>query len=123
MTRASAITVGLLGTILFLSACGGGGRDAPRRADVPALGLASGPISQACNRSGRAAATRQLCGCVQSAANLHLSSEDQSLAVTFYNDPQRAQNIRQSDSRRNEAFWTRYKAFVADSERYCSELT
>ena len=114
-----------------LAACGGGrlatpgggsggfGGAAPSTANVP---FASGPISAACGRSGRKDANRQLCGCVQAAANETLSRSDQSLAVSFYTNPQRGQDVRQSDRPSNEAFWMRYKLYIARAERYCAPL-
>ncbi|WGH79867.1 hypothetical protein [Jannaschia ovalis] len=102
-----------LGAALTLSACGGG-RDAPvQRA------YATGPIQTACLRADRSAANRQLCGCVQAAADAKLSSGEQSRAVRFFRDPHHAQEVRQSDRRRDEAFWKRYKDFVSTAERIC----
>ena len=116
--------VAALGLVLSLAACGGG--PSPRLS-TPSAGasvqVASGPISQACNRSGRDAANRALCGCVQAMANRHLSEADQRLSAGFYADPQRAQDVRQSDNRSNEAFWDRYKLYVEDARRYCSSVT
>ncbi|MEM8851864.1 MAG: hypothetical protein AAGE03_17745 [Pseudomonadota bacterium] len=99
-----------------LSACGGGGT----RSDMnvrPAF--ATGPIHTACLRSDRSAANRSLCGCVQAAANASLSGGDQSRAVEFFRTPHLAQEVRQSDRTRDEAFWQRYKDFVAVAEQRC----
>jgi len=116
---------------MSLSACGnrlaapgnaGGVRQAPATSagSAATVPFASGPIQSACVRSGRKGATRQLCGCVQAAADGTLSSRDQSLAVSFYGDPHRGQDVRQSDTPSNEAFWQRYKLFVARAERQCA---
>lgn len=79
----------------------------------------SGPIEKACVQSGRAAATSELCGCVQRAADATLGRSDQRLAAGFFKDPHRAQTVRQSDRRGHEEFWQRYKAFGATAEANC----
>lgn len=92
---------------LVLVSCGRGG------------GGGSGDIARACNGSDRRAANPQLCRCIQRAASAELSRADQRLAATFFDDPHRAQEIRQSDRPAHEAFWQRYKAFGARAERMC----
>lgn len=83
-------------------------------------GLAwAGAIERACMKADRSAASRPLCNCVQQVADLTLSAGDQRLAATFFKDPHRAQEIRQSDNRSHEAFWLRYKQFGANAETYC----
>lgn len=77
-------------------------------------------IERACNKSDRKAASRSLCGCIQDAADLVLSTKDQSLAAKFFGDPHKAQEIRQSDNRSHESFWKRYKEFGATAEAFCS---
>lgn len=96
-----------------LSACGGGGASAPR------IAYAEGPMQTACLRADRRSANRALCGCVQAAANVALSRRDQRQAVRFFGDPHRAQVVRQSDRASDEAFWRRYKVFVAQAEQTC----
>ncbi|MGI9394944.1 MAG: hypothetical protein ACR2OY_09885 [Boseongicola sp.] len=76
-------------------------------------------IERACLKSDRAAGNRAICGCIQDAANLTLTNKDQRLAATFFADPHRAQEIRQSDRRQHEAFWERYKNFGITAESYC----
>lgn len=68
-------------------------------------------IERACLKADRPAASQALCRCTQVAADRMLSERDQRLAATFFKDPDRAQEIRQSDRRSHEAFWTRYKQF------------
>ena len=107
----------------LLTACGG--RSVPDSARNPAYYRtsqisASGPISQACLRSGRDAANTRLCSCVQGTANQTLSRSDQDLAASFYRDPQRAQQIRQSNSSRNQAFWRRYTTYATRAEEVCA---
>jgi len=76
-------------------------------------------IERACIKSDRAAGNRSICGCIQDAANLTLTNKDQRLAATFFADPHRAQEIRQSDRRQHESFWQRYKNFGLTAETYC----
>ena len=86
-----------------------------------AAGSASaGAIESACMASNRGAANRALCGCIQSVANKTLTRSDQKTAARFFADPQRAQDMRRSSSRSNEAFWDRYKNFGATAQAYCS---
>ncbi len=80
---------------------------------------ASGPISQACLASDRTARSRALCGCIQAVANQTLGGSDQRRAASFYSDPQRAQEVRQSDRSSDEAFWEAYKAYGARAEQIC----
>lgn len=116
----SALTAALIAVAFTVSACGGGGgKRSDRNYSGGGASFASGPISKACLQAGRKAANRQLCGCIQGVANRDLSGADQKLAVSFFSDPHRAQEIRQSDNARNEAFWKRYKAFAARAEKTC----
>jgi len=77
-------------------------------------------IERACLKSDRYAKTRALCGCIQQAADLMLSTDDQQLAASFFRDPHKAQEIRQSGHRNNERFWDRYKEYAATAVKYCS---
>ncbi|MFT6607057.1 MAG: hypothetical protein ACJA2X_002260 [Halocynthiibacter sp.] len=86
-------------------------------APVPAE---AGAIERACIRSDRKAANRSLCGCIQNVADQVLSNSDQRLAAKFFKDPQRSQDIRQSNNSSHEVFWKRYKAFGATAEQSCS---
>ena len=76
-------------------------------------------IERACLNSERSSGNRALCGCIQDAANLTLTSRDQRMAAEFFDDPHRAQEIRQSDRRSHEAFWQRYKNFGQTAEIFC----
>jgi len=76
-------------------------------------------IERACLRSDRNGADRALCGCIQDVADLTLTARDQKLASSFFSDPQKAQDIRQSDRRSHERFWERYKEFGAAAKEYC----
>ena len=96
--------------MLVLASCGGGSRGTPS---------ATGEISQACMAGGRSAANRQLCSCVQAAANQTLSSRDQTRAAEFFGDPDKAQDTRTADGPAAEAFWARYRNFVSTAEAMC----
>ncbi|CUI67566.1 hypothetical protein [Cognatishimia activa] len=81
----------------------------------------AGPISSACRKSDREAATRRMCNCLQSVANGELSRSDQKLAASFFKDPHKAQEIRQSDRRSHEKFWLRYKDYGQTAAALCSQ--
>lgn len=76
-----------------------------------ALPSQAGVVSRACLKSDRQAKSVSLCRCIQDVADHTLSSRDQKLAASFFKDPHRAQEIRQSDRNTHEEFWQRYKAF------------
>lgn len=87
---------------------------------VAAAGPAmAGPIETACLRSDRSGGDRAMCGCIQQVADMTLTGSDQRLAARFFSDPDRAQEIRQSDRRSHEAFWERYRNFGETAEVYC----
>ncbi len=90
--------------LLALTACG------PR---------VTGEVGKACISGGRDAASRQLCSCVQQAANQTLNGSDQIRAATFFAEPDLAQSTRQSDNRGDERFWDRYKVFADTARRLC----
>lgn len=79
---------------------------------------AAGTVERACLSSGRAA-NRAVCGCIQDVANLTLTGSDQKMASSFFKDPQKAQDVRQSDRRSHEEFWLRYKQFGAFAQQLC----
>ncbi|TCO71270.1 hypothetical protein [Rhodovulum euryhalinum] len=87
---------------------------------VPVIEAHAGPIESACLRSDRPGASRGLCGCIQNAADLTLTRGDQKQAARFFRDPHEAQEVRQSDRRRDAAFWERYRRFGATAEAFCS---
>ena len=84
---------------------------------VPAM---ADSIERACLKSDRKAANRSLCGCIQDIADLTLSQAEQRRAATFFTDPHKTQEVRQSDARRDEEFWLRYKSFGNQAKTYCS---
>ena len=77
-------------------------------------------IERACLKSDRSSGNRTLCGCIQDAANLTLTSRDQRLAAQFFSNPDKAQAVRTSSTRRNEVFWERYENFGRTAEYYCN---
>lgn len=116
----------LLGTMLclMLAACGGGRSDNRNKGynTTVAPAFAAGQVARACMSSGRKAANVQLCGCVQAVADRDLRGGDQSMAASFFSDPHRAQEIRQSDNPHHEEFWKRYKVFAERAEQTCTGL-
>ena len=80
----------------------------------------AGPIDRACMTSDRRARSPRLCACIQQVADQTLSRADQRMAAKFFRDPQRAQDIRQSDNRSHETFWRKYRAFGETAAAMCS---
>lgn len=79
-------------------------------------------IRKACVRSGRPAASQELCVCIQQVADTVLTKRrDQRLAASFFRNPHKAQVIRQSDNPRNEVFWLRYKEWGNAAEKSCGK--
>lgn len=89
---------------------------------LAALLLASpaiaGNIERACNKSDRKP-SRVTCSCIQQVADVKLTRADQRMAARFFADPQLAQDTRQSDDKRKEAFWKRYIDFGAVATKAC----
>ena len=83
------------------------------------LPAAANPIERACNQSDRAAATRSLCACIGTAADLTLSRSQMREGARFFDDPQRAQDVRQSDRRSDEALWQAWRNFGETAEAMC----
>ena len=105
----------ILASLGLLTACGGQRQSEPAQV----MRLSGGPIARACMASERKARNEALCGCIQTVANQDLSGADQRMAVSFYDDPHRAQVMRQSDNPRDEAFWLRYRGYAERSEQLC----
>ena len=78
------------------------------------------PIERACNRSDRSAVSARLCSCIGSVARATLSRRDMRQAARFFRDPDRAEQLRMSNRRRDEAFWDRYSEFGEAAESQCS---
>ncbi len=79
----------------------------------------AGRIERACAASDRGARDTRLCACIQVVADRTLDRREQRLAASFFKDPHKAQEIRQSDRARDERFWLRYRAFGDAAERAC----
>ncbi len=86
---------------------------------VPVM-AGAGPVESACNRSGRDAATRNLCACIGQVADQTLRGADQRRAAAFFKDPEKAHKAWMSKRDADDAFWERYKAFGAQAEAYCA---
>jgi hypothetical protein len=80
----------------------------------------AGVIERACNKSDRDAANRSVCACIQQVADMSLSNSDQRRAAGFFNNPDKAQDVRLSDTSRDDAFWARYTAFGEQAEAFCA---
>ena len=79
---------------------------------------AAGPVGSACLQSDRGA-NPPLCACIQNAANMTLSGADQKRAARLFADPDKAEEIRISDSASNRAFWERYQGFASAAGSLC----
>jgi len=96
-------------------------------AAVLALGFAvigqaasAGPIASACMASNRQAASPALCGCIQQVADITLGNADQRRVASFFRDPDKAQTVRMSKTRADDAFWDRYQVFGQQAQMACS---
>ena len=101
----------------------------PRLLPVLALAMASvtvplpaaaNPIERACKASDRPAATRALCACIGSVAERTLTRGQMRDGARFFTDPQRAQDVRQSDRRGDEDLWRAWRNFGETAEAMCS---
>lgn len=81
---------------------------------------AGGPIQSACLKSGRDAANRALCSCIQDVADQTLRGSDQRRAAKFFRDPDLAHEVWVSKRDADDAFWDRYKQFGELAEAYCA---
>lgn len=97
-------TIVLLSVIASLTACG------PR---------VNGAIAEACVDSDRRAANAALCNCIGQVASRELSRSDQRQLISFFKDPERANDIKIDDRPPAEAFWERYRGFTRAAERSC----
>lgn len=79
----------------------------------------AGAIGNACKNSDRGRGNPALCGCIDQIAQQTLSRSDQRRAAKFFRDADRAQQVRMSKSRTDNAFWDRYKRFTGTAQRYC----
>ncbi len=77
-------------------------------------------IKRACLASDRAAATRDRCNCIQRVANQALTRSDQKTVAKWFNDPHQAQELKMSQSSRDDALWDRYQNFGQMAQAICS---
>ncbi|NBC96662.1 MAG: hypothetical protein GVY27_09940 [Deinococcus-Thermus bacterium] len=87
---------------------------------LPAQDAEARSIERACNASERRAASPALCGCIQRVADQMLTNGDQRRAARFFRDPQRAQEVRKSDTRADDAFWQRWRDYARTARDICS---
>jgi hypothetical protein len=115
--------------MVFLAACGGGSGSgsAPPGPVEPvsfenAPRFASGPIGAACNIHRTRTTSSRKCGCIQAAANLTLTQEEQQRSVRFFAEPELLQRIKLSDTPANERFWYAWARFAETAEAMCDGL-
>jgi hypothetical protein len=101
---------------LALAACGGG-RDGVGRGPIALV--TAGPIAKACLGSGRKAVTPARCDCIQQVADQTLSGADQRRGATFFGAPEKAQDVRLSDTQRDDDFWKRWTDYGKQAEQVC----
>ncbi len=87
---------------------------------LPASEAEARRIERACNQSDRRAATPVLCSCIQRVADQMLTGPDQRKGARFFKDPQRAQEVRKSDTAADDAFWARWRDFGRTATNICS---
>lgn len=80
----------------------------------------AGPVETACNRSDRPQSSRQLCRCIDAAADRTLTRSEQRRAARFFANPDEAQTVRMSPTRADNEFWARYRAFGDLAQQMCS---
>lgn len=107
--------------VSLLVGCGGSSRAPLATAPSGIVARsASGPVASACLAANRRDASPALCGCIQAAANLTLTQDDQRRSARYFDDPDRLQETKVSDSRSNEAFWDRWTAFRDQANTMCT---
>jgi hypothetical protein len=107
-----------LAALMALTACGGRGYDPDGTGGV--VLFAQGPISNACEKSGRKEASSARCGCVQAVADRSLSNAEQRRGAKFFADPHQAQETRQSSRASDESFWLTWKEFGNKAATLCA---
>jgi len=84
---------------------------------VPTV-LNANPIERACNASDRDA-SRALCSCIGDVAGDLLTRGQMREGARWFDDPQRAQDTRQSDNPRDEEMWRAWRTFSTAAEQRC----
>ncbi|WP_170351356.1 MULTISPECIES: hypothetical protein [Ruegeria] len=77
-------------------------------------------IKRACLASDRTAATRDRCNCIQRVANQALTRSDQKTVAKWFTDPHQAQELKMSQTARDDALWDRYQNFGQMAQAICS---
>ena len=103
----------LTATVLILSLA------APMVVHTATPAEARSTIERACMKSDRRSTSRPLCQCIQRVADVTLSRGDQRLVATFFKNPDKAQDVRMSQSRRDDEFWDRYTVFTQQAGMAC----
>ncbi|WP_224815863.1 hypothetical protein [Hasllibacter sp. MH4015] len=80
--------------------------------------VSANPIQRACNASDRDA-SRATCSCIGEAADATLSRSQMREGARWFDDPQRAQDVRQSDRASDEAMWQAWRTFSTLAEQRC----
>ncbi len=84
---------------------------------VPSSAFANA-IERACNASDRDA-SRSLCSCIGDVAGDLLTRAQIREGARWFDDPQRAQDTRQSDRARDEEMWQAWRTFSTAAEQRC----
>jgi hypothetical protein len=84
----------------------------------PTTGVAN-PIERACLASDRSA-PRALCACIGAVAGSFLSGAQMREGARWFDDPQRAQDVRQSDRASDERMWQAWRRFSDAAEQSCT---
>lgn len=87
-------------------------------ATTPAY-AALGSIDRACRKADRNAASPKLCGCIQKVADSSLNRRERYTVSKWFENPQKAQDTRQSKRQSDKKLWLRYKAFGERARRTC----
>ncbi|NOC46431.1 MULTISPECIES: hypothetical protein [unclassified Ruegeria] len=77
-------------------------------------------IKRACLASDRSAATRDRCSCIQRVADQALTRSDQKTVAKWFTDPHQAQELKMSQTARDDALWDRYQNFGQMAQAICS---
>lgn len=84
---------------------------------VPTIASANA-IQRACMASDRDA-SQSLCRCIGDAADNTLSRSQIREGARWFDDPQRAQDTRQSDRESDEAMWSAWRTFSSLAQQSC----
>jgi len=82
--------------------------------------VSANPIERACVQSDRSVVSREICRCIGNAADMTLSRSDMREGARFFQNPGRAEKVQLSDTRRDDAFWSRWRGFAETAEALCS---